>query len=69
MTCAGSAALSPFPASPPAQRAEQGAPELIAAVEGLSAAEWATIRPDEPCRVGVLVHHIGAADPHDSEII
>ena len=52
-----------------ARRVEQGAAELIAAVAGLSAAEWATICPDEQRSVGVLVHHVGAAYPDEAEII
>ena len=52
-----------------ARRVEQGAAELIAAAEGLSDAEWATICPDEQRSVGVLVHHVGAAYPDEAEII
>ena len=52
-----------------ARRVERGAAELIAAVEGLSDAEWATICPDEQRSVGVLVHHVGAAYPDEAEII
>ncbi len=33
-----------------ARRVEQGAAELIAAVEGLSDAEWTTLCPDEQLR-------------------
>jgi hypothetical protein len=52
-----------------ARRVEQGAAELIAAVEGMSDAEWSTICPDEQRSVGVLVHHVGAAYPDEAEII
>jgi hypothetical protein len=52
-----------------ARRVEQGAAELIAAVEGLSEAEWTTICPDEQRSVGVLVHHVGAAYPEEADII
>ena len=52
-----------------ARRVEQGATELIAAVEGLSHAEWTTICPDEERSVGVLVHHVGAAYPDEADII
>ena len=52
-----------------ARRVEQGAAELITAVEGLSDAEWGTICPDEQRSVGVLVHHVGAAYPDEAEII
>ncbi len=48
---------------------EQGAAELIAAVEGFSEAEWTTICPDEQRRVGGLVHHVGAAYPEEADII
>src|SRR4051812_13542274 len=49
-----------------ARRVEQGAAELIAAVEGFSAAEWSTTCPDEQRSVGVLVHHVGAAYPNEA---
>ena len=52
-----------------ARRVERGAAELIAAVEGLSAAEWSTMCPNEQRSVGVLVCHIGAAYPDEAEII
>ena len=52
-----------------ARRVERGAAELIAAVEGLSDAEWSTMCPDEQRSVGVLVHHVGAAYPDEAEII
>ncbi|MCC2627345.1 MAG: hypothetical protein K0S14_995 [Thermomicrobiales bacterium] len=52
-----------------AQRVERGAAELIAAVAGLSDAEWSTMCPDEQRSVGVLVHHVGAAYPDEAEII
>jgi hypothetical protein len=52
-----------------ARRVERGAAELIAAVEGLSKAEWFTICRDEQRSVGVLVHHVGAAYPDEAEII
>ena len=52
-----------------ARRVERGAAELIAAVEGLSAAEWSAICSDEQRSVGVLVHHVGAAYPDEAEII
>ena len=52
-----------------ARRVERGAAELIATVEGLSDAEWATICPDEQRSVGVLVHHVGAAYPDEADII
>jgi hypothetical protein len=52
-----------------ARRVERGAAELIAAVEGLSDAEWSTICPDEQRSVGVLVHHVGAAYPDEADII
>ena len=52
-----------------ARRIEQGAEELITAVEGLSDAEWTTVCPDEQRSVGVLVHHVGAAYPDEADII
>ena len=52
-----------------ARRVEQGAAELIAAVEGLGDAAWATVCPDEQRSVGVLVHHVGAAYPEEADII
>jgi hypothetical protein len=52
-----------------ARRVVRGAEELIAAVEGLSDAEWSTICPDEQRSVGVLVHHVGAAYPDEAETI
>jgi hypothetical protein len=52
-----------------AQRVERGAAELIAAVEGLTDAEWSTICQDEQRSVGVLVHHVGAAYPDEADII
>ncbi len=52
-----------------ARRVERGAAELISAVEGLSEAEWTTICPDEQRRVGVLVHHVGAAYQEEADII
>ena len=52
-----------------ARRIEQGAEDLITAVEGLGDAEWTTICPDEQRTVGVLVHHVGAAYPEEAEII
>ncbi|MDQ3044151.1 MAG: DinB family protein [Chloroflexota bacterium] len=52
-----------------ARRIEQGADALIAAVAGLSDAEWTTVCPDEQRSVGVLVHHVGAAYPVEAEII
>ena len=42
-----------------ARRVEQGAADRIAAVEGLTEAQWDTICPDEQRSVGVLVHHVG----------
>ncbi|MBA2754556.1 MAG: DinB family protein [Chloroflexia bacterium] len=47
---------------------EQGATDLIAAVEGLTDEQWATICPDEQRSVGVLVHHVGAAYPEEADI-
>jgi hypothetical protein len=52
-----------------ARGVERGAAELIAAVEGLSAADWSTMCLDEQRSVGVLVHHVGAAYPDEAEII
>ena len=52
-----------------ARRVERGAAELIAAVEGFSAAEWSTMCPDEQRSVGVLVHHVGAGYPDEAEYI
>ncbi len=52
-----------------ARRVERGAAELIAAVEGLSDAQWATNCLDEQRSVGVLVHHVGAAYPDEADII
>ena len=52
-----------------ARRIEQGAEDLISAVEGLSDAEWTTLCPDEQRTVGVLVYHVGAAYPDEAEII
>ncbi len=52
-----------------ARRVERGAAELIAAVEGLSDAEWTTMCPDEQRSVGGLVHHVGAAYPDEADII
>src|ERR671917_55631 len=49
-----------------ARRVEQGAAELIAAVEGFSAAEWSTMCPGEQRSVGVLVCHVGAAYPNEA---
>ncbi len=44
-----------------ADRVEQGARELIAAVEAMSDENWGTDCPGEQRSVGTLVHHVGAA--------
>src|SRR5918998_2906587 len=52
-----------------ARRVERGAAELIAAVEGFSAAKWSTMCPDEQRSVGVLICHVGAAYPDEAKNI
>lgn len=44
-----------------AQRVEQGAQHLIAAVQDLTDEQWQTMCPNEKRTVGVLVHHVGTA--------
>ena len=44
-----------------AQRVEQGAQHLIAAVQDLTDEQWRTLCPNEQRTVGVLVHHVGTA--------
>lgn len=52
-----------------AQRVEQGALDLIAAVESLSAEQWKTPCGDEQRTVGVLVHHVGVMYPLEADVV
>ena len=52
-----------------ARRVEQGAEDLIAAVEGLSDAQWSTPCGDEQRTVGVLVHHVGTMYPIEADVV
>ncbi len=46
-----------------ARRVEQGAEDLIAAVESLTEEQWRTACDTEHRAVGVLVHHVGTITP------
>jgi hypothetical protein len=52
-----------------AQRVEQGAHDLIAAVQHLSEEQWRTPCGDENRSLGVLVHHVGAMYPLEADVV
>jgi hypothetical protein len=52
-----------------ADRIEQGARDLLAAVEGLSEEAWRTVCPGDGRAVGVLVHHVASAYPAEAGLI
>ena len=52
-----------------ADRIAQGAEELIAAIDGLSDAQWQTTCDGEGRSVGVLVHHVGTMYPIEADVV
>ena len=52
-----------------AERIEQGAEEIIAAVENLSDEQWQTPCGSEQRSVGVLVHHVGTMYPIEADVV
>lgn len=52
-----------------ATRIQQGADNLIAAVNDLSDAEWETACDGENRTVGVLVHHVGTMYPLEADVV
>ncbi len=52
-----------------ARRVEQGAEDLIAAVESLTEEQWRTACDTEHRAVGVLVHHVGTMYPLEADVV
>jgi len=52
-----------------AQRVEDGAQDLIAAVQDLSDEQWNTLVAAENRTVGVLVHHVAVSYPDEAALI
>jgi hypothetical protein len=51
-----------------ADRLEQGANALIAAVSGLAAAEWQTRIPGDGRKIGIVVHHVATMYPLEIQL-
>jgi DinB superfamily len=51
-----------------ATRIDQGARDLIAAVQDLSDEQWQTPCGDEQRSIGVLVHHVGTMYPIEADV-